>query len=127
MTEHEWEETRGWLVGHGGFIAVRRLPDDSIAGLVRLMTTTAICLGVTRTCVYERRFCFRDAGLAAHRFAELQSEDDTPEGWHARRPELPEDSRAKSLPGYLGGDPALPSSWAPNVTVSGAGLGGLKA
>jgi len=112
MTEKEWDELRPWLLEHGGYIDVRLLPDGTVAGLVRLLTTVAICLGVTRTCQYERRFCFRDFALAAQRFAELQSEDDTPEGWHARRPEQPCDRVAKSQPGYLGGDPALPGSWA---------------
>jgi hypothetical protein len=111
MNESEFEALRDWLLAEGGFVAVRLLPDGSVAGVVRLMTTTAICLGVTRQCAYERRFCFRNADLAYQRFGELQSEDDTPAGWTARRPELPEDHAAKQRPGYVGGDPALPSSW----------------
>lgn len=111
MTDEEWPELHDWLMRHGGYIDVRLLPDGSIAGLMRLLTTVAICLDVTRTCSYERRFCFRDAALAMQRFSELQSEDDTPEGWHARRPEQPCDRNAKAMPGYLGGDPALPTSW----------------
>jgi len=111
MTQEEFEALRDWLLAEGGFVAVRLLPDGTVAGVVRLMTTTAICLGVTRDCAYERRFCFRNADLAYQRFGELQSEDDTPAGWIARRPETPEDRAAKLLPGYRGGDPGLPSSW----------------
>lgn len=111
MNESEFEQLRPWLLHEGGYVVVRLLPDGTVAGIVRLLTTTAICLGVTRTCAYERRFCFRNADLAYQRFGELQSEDDTPAGWIARRPELPCDRVAKSQPGYLGGDPALPESW----------------
>lgn len=111
MSVDEWNDLRRWLVNEGGFLAVRQLRDGSVAGLLRLMTTLAICLGVSRQCPYERRFCFVDRELAVLRFGELQSEDDTPEGWHARRPELPCDREAKNRPGYLGGDPSLPTSW----------------
>jgi hypothetical protein len=112
MDADEWDKLRDWLLGGGGFVAVRLLPDGSVAGLVPLMTTLAICLGVTWECPYERRFCFRDDALARQRFEELQSEDDIPAGWTARRPEQPCDRDAKARPGYLGGDPALPTSWA---------------
>lgn len=93
-----------------GYIDARVLPDGSIAGVQRLMFTTGLFLGCTAW-GYGRRFCFKSDALAMRRFAELQSEDDTPEGWHARRPELPEDMAAKSRSGYVGGDPALPTSW----------------
>jgi hypothetical protein len=115
MAPQSTDEELEWVRAHGGYAVVRRLPDGSIAGLMPLLTTLAICLGVTRTCAYERRFCFRDRELAAIRYTELQSEDDTPEGWHARRPEQPCDWQAKQRPGYLGGDPALPSSWERNA------------
>lgn len=99
------------LRAHWGCILVRQLPDGSVAGVIRLVTTTAIMLGL-EPYGWARRFCFTDPGLCYQRFAELQSEDDTPEGWFARRPEQPCDWDAKNTPGYLGGDPALPSNWA---------------
>jgi len=64
---------------------VRELPDGSIAAVVPLLTTTGLILGLTRY-GYERRFCFESHELAMQRFNELQSEDDEPAGWVARRP-----------------------------------------
>lgn len=63
---------------------VRVLPDGSIACLGRLMYTTAIFLGVDRY-GWSRRFCFKDHGLAARRFEELEGEDSEPAGYIARR------------------------------------------
>lgn len=93
-----------------GYLMTRVLPDGSVAGLQRLLTTTGIFLGMTPW-GFESRYCFHDRRLAVERFEQLQSEDDIPAGWKARRPERPEDIEAKSRPGYLGGDPALTSSW----------------
>lgn len=93
----------------GTYLFARVLP-GSVAGLQRMLTTTALFLGVNRH-GYETRYCFRDAALALMRLGELQSDDDVPDGWLARRPERPEDIAAKNRPGYLGGDPALASSW----------------
>lgn len=75
-----------WL--RGCYRLVRVLPDGSIAGLDSLMFTTGIMLGMTRW-GYETRFCFESPKLAEQRFYELQSQDDEPEGWIARRPEPP--------------------------------------
>lgn len=63
---------------------VRILPDGSIAGLLDLMFTRAICLSMNRD-GYGARFCFEDRALADRRFQELTSEDDVPEGFTARR------------------------------------------
>jgi len=93
-----------------GYLMARVLDDGSVAALQRLLTTTGLFLGMTPW-GFESRYCFHDMGLAVLRFAQLKSEDDVPEGWLARRPERPEDVAAKSRPGYLGGDPALASSW----------------
>lgn len=76
------------IVRENGYIAGRVLPDGSIAVLCDLITTRAIMLGVNRD-GWSRRFCFKSRQLANQRFAELQSEDDEPEGWIARRPEQP--------------------------------------
>lgn len=88
----------------GVYLAVRVLPDGSVAALMELMYTRSILLGVSLWS-WERRFCFADRSLANRRFYALQSEDDEPEGWVARRPEKPEDIEAKSRPGYVGGKP----------------------
>lgn len=67
-----------------GYIAARVLPDGSVAALVRLISTRAICLGCTEE-GWSRRFCFKDQALADQRFAELVTEDDVPAGFVARR------------------------------------------
>jgi hypothetical protein len=63
---------------------VRILPDGSIACIDTLMFTTAIFTGCDRH-GFERRFCFEDHALAYQRFAELQSAEDEPQGFIARR------------------------------------------
>lgn len=71
----------GW-----GHLKARVLPDGSVAGLIDLLTTRVIVLGCTED-GWSRRFCFADRSLADQRFAELQSEDDEPQGYIARRPQ----------------------------------------
>ena len=73
------------LRASGDYPAVRVLPDDSVAAVMPLITTTSVILGCT-SWGYARRFCFKSPALALQRFVELQSEDDEPEGWIARRP-----------------------------------------
>ena len=67
-----------------GYLAVRVLPDGSIACLGDLLFTRAIYLGCDRD-GWAHRFCFEDRALASKRFYELQSEDDEPAGFIARR------------------------------------------
>lgn len=62
----------------------RVLPDGSVAVLVDLIYTRAIGLGANAMS-FHTRFCFKDRALADQRFAELQSEDDVPEGFIATR------------------------------------------
>ena len=66
------------------YLSVKVLPDGSIAALGDLMFTRAIYLGCDLY-GYGNRFCFEDRQLADQRFAELQSEDDEPQGYIARR------------------------------------------
>lgn len=67
-----------------GYLDAKRLPDGSYACLLKLMFTVAIITGCTRH-GYGNRFCFEDPTLALQRYAELQSEDDEPAGYIARR------------------------------------------
>lgn len=64
--------------------AVKVLPDGSIAVQADLLFTRAIILGVDQ-CGYARRFCFEDKARCDHEYEALQSEDDEPTGWIARR------------------------------------------
>lgn len=68
-----------------GYSRARVLSDGSVAAICELIWTRAICLGVTELS-WSRRFCFADRELADRRFVELQSEDDEPAGFVARRP-----------------------------------------
>lgn len=65
-------------------IAVRVLPDGSVAMLRELLFTRAVCLGCT-TWGWASRFCFEDRARATAAFAELQTENDEPAGCVARR------------------------------------------
>jgi len=82
------EEIAKSIKDENGYLDARVLPDGSIALLVELAFTRAICLGADEVCPYTQRFCFKDRELATQRFAELQSEDDIPAGYIARRPEF---------------------------------------
>lgn len=68
----------------GGYIDVRVLADDSIAAIGDLLYTRAIFMSCDIN-GYGNRFCFDDKELANQRFAELQTEDDVPQGHIARR------------------------------------------
>jgi hypothetical protein len=72
----------------GEYLQVKELPDGTIAALGELYSTRAILLGVNQV-GFESRFCFEDRELATAQFELLQSEDDIPVGWVARRPEIP--------------------------------------
>lgn len=63
---------------------VRVLPDGSVAMLIDLIFTRAVCLGCT-SWGWSRRFCFEDRDRATQVFAELVSEDDEPTGCTAFR------------------------------------------
>lgn len=67
-------------------IEVRVLPDGSVALLRELLFTRAICLGCT-TWGWASRFCYEDRERASRVFQELQTENDVPTGWVARRPQ----------------------------------------
>jgi hypothetical protein len=71
-------------LGGGSYREVRVLPDGSVAALADLLYTRAIVLDCDLI-GYGARFCFKDKALADQRFAELQSADDVPEGFIARR------------------------------------------
>lgn len=68
----------------GQYLRVRILPDGSVACIGDLLFTRAIYLGCTQW-GFARRFCFADRHLADVRFDALQSEDDEPQGFTARR------------------------------------------
>ena len=76
------------IVEMGGYEQVRVLEDGTIIGIGRLMFTRAIYVNLNLW-GFEKRFCFEDPELAMVEFLKMQSGDDEPEGWIARRPEPP--------------------------------------
>jgi hypothetical protein len=68
------------------FVGAKRLPDGTYAGVLPLMFTYAICLGVTHEAAYHKRYCYEDASVCFHEYRKLASFDDEPKGWVARRP-----------------------------------------
>lgn len=62
-----------------------QLADGTWAGLVPLLFTTGLCLGL-RAQTYERRFCFERRADAVRALQALESKADEPTGWIARRP-----------------------------------------
>ncbi len=78
------EELIRIMEAENGYLAIRELPDGTVAAKVELMYTRAIILGCDYA-GYESRFCFEDKALADKRFEELQSCDDEPAGFIARR------------------------------------------
>jgi hypothetical protein len=68
----------------GDYREVRLLPDGSIIAIGDLMFTRAIYMDVSPD-GWGRRFCFQDQFLADAEFHRLESEDQEPVGWIARR------------------------------------------
>jgi hypothetical protein len=69
------------------YVEVKVLQDNSIAILLDLMFTRAICLGANESQAYTTRYCFENREKATELFQTLESEDDELTGYTARRPE----------------------------------------
>lgn len=80
MTPKELQQ----LAEHWFFHEMRQLDDGTVIGLGPLMFTTAIYIDVEQW-GWGKRFCFKDPDEAAREFHRLQSGDDEPEGYVARR------------------------------------------
>lgn len=100
MTCAEFDSFTDWLVEEQDFLLARRLDDGTYVGLMPLAFTKAICIGITRTEPFARRYCYDDLRTALDEYHRLVTGDDLPSGWIARRPELPEDVAAKRRPNY---------------------------
>lgn len=98
--EEGHDEFIDWLTREQGFACARRLPDGTYVGVCNLMFTKGLCIGVTPFQTYARRYCYQSLGDALAEYNLLQTGDDLPSGWIARRPELPEDIAAKARPNY---------------------------
>lgn len=67
-----------------GYFNIRELPDGTVAGLYRLIFTTSIATGSDEF-GWAYRWCFADPEVAASELAKLESMDDEPTGYIARR------------------------------------------
>lgn len=82
MTDEQAQQ----LVDENGYLAWRRLEDQSVAVLHDLMFTRSICLGTTQLEMFTtRRFCYEDRDLAVKVFNQLKTKHDIPSGWIASR------------------------------------------
>ncbi len=72
------------LLDENHYYEARELPDGTVAALYRLMFTTAICTGIDDF-GYAYRWCFEDPALALRQLSLLQSMDEEPVGYVARR------------------------------------------
>jgi hypothetical protein len=68
----------------GDYQDVRALDDGTIVGMGNLMFTKAIYMDLNLY-GWGRRFCFQDRALADAEFKKLQTGDEEPVGWIARR------------------------------------------
>lgn len=81
------DEFTDWMrCSDARFVGAKCLPDGSYAGVLPLMFTHAICLGVSYESSYQKRFCYEDFAVCMHEYSMLQSRNDEPEGWVGRRP-----------------------------------------
>jgi hypothetical protein len=71
-------------LGCGGYQVVSYLKDGTIIGLGDLMFTRAIYMDMDLN-GWGKRFCFENKDRAVEEFAKLQTGDDEPTGWIARR------------------------------------------
>jgi len=69
-----------------GYTQPRQLRDGTWVALLQLMFTTGICVGLDRA-GYARRYCFDDIEKCLTEYQKLQSINDEPKGWIAKRPE----------------------------------------
>jgi hypothetical protein len=72
-----------------GYSDVRKLPDGTYAGLIRLLYSVGLCTRMDEV-GYSRRFCFNSLGEAKAALSDLEAWDGEPEpgSYIARRPEL---------------------------------------
>ena len=75
-----------WMRTQACFHGAKRLPDGTYAGVVRLMFTFAICIGVTQDRAYARRYCYDSGPDVLAEYEALTCFESEPRGWVATRP-----------------------------------------
>lgn len=67
-----------------GYATSRQLDDGTWVGLVPLLFTTGICIGLDEI-GWEKRYCFEDKLKCIQEYDKLRTHDDIPMGWVAKR------------------------------------------
>lgn len=78
------EALRSRIQRLGNYLVVDFLRDGTIIGLGELMFTRAIYIDLDLN-GWGKRFCFDNRDLAVQEYMKLQTGDDEPTGWIARR------------------------------------------
>ncbi|CAB5224443.1 hypothetical protein UFOVP393_80 [uncultured Caudovirales phage] len=84
MSMGDDEALRSRIQQLGNYLVVDFLRDGTIIGLGELMFTRAIYIDLDLN-GWGKRFCFEDKDLAFEEYMKLQTGDDEPTGWIARR------------------------------------------
>ena len=69
-----------------GYEHIRKLDDGTWVGIVPLMFSVGLCMGLDRI-GWDRRYCYEDRALAVAEIAKLERGDQVPQGWIAKRPQ----------------------------------------
>ena len=72
------EEAIACLIGHG-YRMIRKLPDGSWCGVLGLMFTLSVCVGITPLSPYTYRWCFEDQEEAVYFVENIESLTEIPE------------------------------------------------
>lgn len=67
-----------------GYENLRELTDGTVVGTTDLLFTRAVFVGLNRWS-WDKRFCFEDRFRALEELEKLQTQDDEPTGFIARR------------------------------------------
>ena len=85
MLTHDFES----FLKDNGYQHIRELEDGSVAALMPLLFTTSICVDLTMDS-WSSRYCFKDPQRALEELRKMNSVDDVPTGFIARRGREPE-------------------------------------
>ena len=98
------EFTQALLKPYFGFSGAKLLADGTYVGIKHMITTVAIFIGIEPVTPFKRRYCYKEMIDCIEAYQQLQTGNDEPTGWIARRPETPEDMAAKRRPPPLRDD-----------------------
>lgn len=88
------------MVEQGLFVFCRKLEDGTYIGLCRLAFTVGLCIGITESSMFERRYCYENIGDALFEYDHMTTGKHLPIGWIARRPATVALEEAKARPNF---------------------------